>query len=205
MQENIKKFLFSVMLGSSAAIRKQLNEALSLIAATDFPSKWQVLLPELVQSLRSAAPGTQVAALDAMSSIFHPFRKSTIEQSNDTLEYCQTTAAAAVLETVEAAGGAAASAAGKREVLQQLCHVVRLGNDIVYSLNVYGLSIHMEQYTERWMKVWKAWLEFHDETLKEADSDVESAECDPGLLLLSDSCLCTVLHHAASWRACDCQ
>lgn len=169
--------MFTVVLGSSKAIRKQLNEGLSLIAASDFPLKWPALLPELVQSLSTPARGTQAAALDAMASIFEPFRKSTIEESNDTLEFCQETAAAAVLQTVEAAGEAVQAAAGKREVLQELCSVVRLGNEIVFSLNVFGLSITMAKMAERWMKVWKTWLEFHDESLKEADSDVESAEC----------------------------
>lgn len=176
VQDKIKEFLFSLVLRTSPAIRKQLNEALSIIATSDFPKKWKALLPELVNSVRSGTPGIQVAALDAMSSIFQPFRKSTIEESNETLEYCQIEAGAAVLDAVEAAGLAATVAAGKRDELQQLCALVRLGNDIVFSLNVYGLSIHMEQYADRWMKVWKAWLEMHDETLKEADGDVESAE-----------------------------
>eukprot|EP00892_Ulva_mutabilis_P007603 jgi/Ulvmu1/5214/UM022_0007.1 len=175
-KEQIKQFLFTVVLTSSSAIRKQLNEALSLIAASDFPHRWQALLPELVQSLGPGSPGTKIAVLDAMSSIFQPFRRSTIEESNDTLAYCQTTAAEAVLKTAEAAGEAAGHAAGKHDVLKQLCEIVRLSNEIVFSLNVYGLSIHMEKYAERWMKVWKAWLEFHDDSLKEEDSDVESAE-----------------------------
>lgn len=166
-----------MILSSTPAIRKQLNEALSLIAASDFPQKWQSLLPELVQSVSSESPGTTVAVLDAMSSIFQPFRQSTIEESNNTLAYCQTTSAQAVLQAVQAAGAAAAAAAGKRDLLKQLCEISRLGNDIVFSLNVYGLSIHMEQYADSWMKVWQAWLEFHDDSLKEEDGDVENAEC----------------------------
>lgn len=177
VQGQIKDNLFSLVLRTSPAIRKQLNEALSIIAASDFPKKWTTLLPELVNSVRNGTLEVQVAALDAMSSIFQPFRKSTIEESNETLDYCQTEAGAAVLDTVEKAGLAATAAAGKRDKLQQLCALVRLGNDIVFSLNVFGLSIHMEQYADRWINVWKAWLEMHDETLKEADGDVESAEC----------------------------
>jgi hypothetical protein len=73
---------------------------------------------------------------------------------------------------------AASTARGNKRAIHTVCTVVRLANDIVFSLNVYGLSIVMEQHMEAWLTVWKTWLEFHDACLVEADDDVESAECE---------------------------
>lgn len=72
-----------------------------------------------------------------------------------------------------------AAAAGNKEALTLLMRALRLGNDIFYSLNVFGLSETVEAQMEGWMKSWHQWLQFTDPCLKESDTDVESAECAP--------------------------
>jgi hypothetical protein len=78
---------------------------------------------------------------------------------------------------VQSMEAAAACAGTDRETLQSVCAVVRLGCDVVFSLNVHGLSLHMEQFAEPWMQAWKFWLDFHSDALNESDAEVESAEC----------------------------
>jgi hypothetical protein len=43
--------LVALMLDADRAVRKQLLEALSLIAAADFPRQWDTLLPDLGRQL----------------------------------------------------------------------------------------------------------------------------------------------------------
>jgi hypothetical protein len=75
----------------------------------------------------------------------------------------------------------ASTAGNDRGVLTQVCSVVRLGCDVLFSLNVHGLSLHMAEIAESWMKIWKQWLDFHNDVLNETDPDRESVECAPCL------------------------
>jgi hypothetical protein len=99
LQDDIKRHLFSIVIASPAGIRKQLNEALGIIAKSDFHEKWPALLPELVSNLDK--PGTQIAVLEAMAAVFHPMREMVIDDCNDTLDYCQKTAAGKVIAVVQ--------------------------------------------------------------------------------------------------------
>lgn len=77
--------------------------------------------------------------------------------------------------------GVAATAGNDKAALTAVCSVVRLGCDVLFSLNVHGLSLHMADLAESWMKIWKLWLDFHNDVLNETDPERESAECDPPL------------------------
>ena len=75
--------------------------------------------------------------------------------------------------------GVAATAGNDKDALTAVCSVVRLGCDVLFSLNVHGLSLHMAELAEPWMKIWKLWLDFHNDVLNETDPERESAECAP--------------------------
>lgn len=60
MQSDVKKHLVALMLSSEAAVRKQLSEALAIIAKADFPHLWPTLLPELVQQLQQGTEAVKV-------------------------------------------------------------------------------------------------------------------------------------------------
>jgi hypothetical protein len=181
--------------------------------------------------------------LGAVDAVFRTFRGTTIEEANDTLDYCQKAAAAPILATaevrlllpafrrpcfasshvhiaygvlavdmpnsrrqcqgalrqqrvsrersmifqlsrVQGVGAAAKQAAGDRATLEKACAVVRLACEALFSLNVFGLSVHMAELAPRWMAVWKEWLDFHADALAAPDADTESAECAPALSLL---------------------
>jgi hypothetical protein len=72
---------------------------------------------------------------------------------------------------------AAVQAAGDRAALTIICTAVRLANEIVFSLNSFGLSIVMADQAPAWLDVWKHWLEFHNALLASSHSDSESVEC----------------------------
>lgn len=99
LQEDIKRHLFTIVISAPANIRKQLNEALGIIAKSDFHERWPGLLPELVANLDK--PGTQIAVFEAMAAVFKPLREVTIDDCDETMDYCQKGAAAKVLEVVQ--------------------------------------------------------------------------------------------------------
>ena len=79
-------------------------------------------------------------------------------------------------KSVQSMSGAAAAAPGDAGALRQVCDAVRLCNEIVFSLNTFGLSIFMAELSPEWMAVWKEWLEFSTAALQ-ADADDESPQC----------------------------
>jgi hypothetical protein len=89
------------MLDSELQLRKQLSEALTVIARTDFNEKWGTLLPELVQNLQSGDLDKQIAVLESMAAVFSVFRETAIDESNDKLDYCQRCASEPVLKVAE--------------------------------------------------------------------------------------------------------
>ena len=60
--------------GSFEDIRQQLSQALSLMAASDFPGKWESLLPEIVKNLEGGDRETTSGMLLAANSILKRFR-----------------------------------------------------------------------------------------------------------------------------------
>lgn len=67
-REFIKQNITTIMLESSEHIQRQLSEAITIIAESDFPDKWETLLPELKNSIEH--PGTLLTA----HSIFRKYR-----------------------------------------------------------------------------------------------------------------------------------
>ena len=63
----MKRYLVVLMLKSEANVRKQLSEALAMIANADFPALWPGLLPELVSQLQSGSLPVKVC-----DRAFHP-------------------------------------------------------------------------------------------------------------------------------------
>lgn len=145
-----------------------------------------------------------------MDSIFRMFRTATIEEMNDTLDYCQKLAARPVLEcaqvrprlpptpppriataqatdrappSAQSMHAAADQAAGSRETLVKVCAAARLASEVVFSLNVFGLSMLMAELAAPWMESWKRWLAWHNDAAGSSDPDVESPEC-------ASACLC---------------
>ena len=86
------------MLLAPPSIRAQLSEALTIIATTDFPDKWQTLLPELREKLNTEDIDIIVGVLETISSVFKHFHTSYLDAGvNASLDYCQKTIAEPVL------------------------------------------------------------------------------------------------------------
>jgi len=75
-RNTIKVNIVSLMLNSPDVILKQLMEAISIISETDYPAKWETLLPELLQKLSSPDRKTINGILNTVHSIFKKYRRS---------------------------------------------------------------------------------------------------------------------------------
>jgi exportin-2 (importin alpha re-exporter) len=70
----IKNHLVELMCTVPPQIQAQCSEAISLIAAIDFPKQWDNLLPELIQKFSSPDPLIVCGVLETANSIFKKFR-----------------------------------------------------------------------------------------------------------------------------------
>lgn len=73
----------------------------------------------------------------------------------------------------------AAAAPGDKAPQEAACRAVQRACEALFSLNIFGLSLHMEGLMPAWLEVWRHWLDYTDASLKSADGDEESAECAP--------------------------
>ncbi|KAK2590053.1 importin-alpha export receptor [Conoideocrella luteorostrata] len=77
----IKERLIGLMISSPSNIQKQLGEAISVIADSDFWKRWDSLTQELVSRFSSSDPKTNVGVLEVAHSIFSRWRP--LERTND--------------------------------------------------------------------------------------------------------------------------
>lgn len=70
----IKSNILDLMISVPAGPRKQLGEAVALIANSDFPDRWPMLVPELISKLNPDTPAVNNAVLEVMHVIFERWR-----------------------------------------------------------------------------------------------------------------------------------
>lgn len=73
-KSQIKTHLITLMLASNRNVQLQLSEALTIICTTDFPDKWQNLIPELVSKFQCGDQVVLNGVLQTASSIFKRYR-----------------------------------------------------------------------------------------------------------------------------------
>ncbi|RKF55093.1 Importin alpha re-exporter [Golovinomyces cichoracearum] len=72
--ETIKKELIGLMISVPASLQSQLGEAISLIADSDFWTKWDTLVDDLVSRLTTDNPKVNAGVLEVAHSIFKRWR-----------------------------------------------------------------------------------------------------------------------------------
>ena len=140
-KDQIKGVLVGLMLSQPPRVAAQLGEALSLVAACDFPDRWPQLLPELVSKLASLEPAVVNGVLSCTDAIVYRFREQykTVELVKD-IKYVLGLLAVPLLELLKATGARLAGQEGQqasvaRQLLTTVLHVCR----IFYSLNYQEL------------------------------------------------------------------
>ena len=133
--------------GSFEDIRQQLSQALSLMAASDFPGKWESLLPEIVENLEGGDRETTSGMLLAANSILKRFRftyKSDALYSE--LKYVLGILAAPLTALLMRLGQALDVADDDQKCCKEVLESLRLACRIFYSLNWQDLPEFFEDH-----------------------------------------------------------
>ncbi|XP_066329040.1 exportin-2-like [Miscanthus floridulus] len=184
----IKTHLLQLLLTAPPLIQAQLSEALAAAAASDFPAKWESLLPSIVSSFGTAVNAGDIAAtnslLAAIVSLFSRFRNAFDNNAlRLDLKYCLDIFAAPLLEVFLFASRrlqAAATTANPLE-LRPVFECLRLSCEIFYSLNSIDLPEFFEDNMRQWMTEFRAFLTTSYPPPVEADGApdaLRAAVCD---------------------------
>ncbi len=145
--------------GSFEDIRQQLSQALSLMAASDFPGKWESLLPEIVKNLEGGDRETTSGMLLAANSILKRFRftyKSDALYSE--LKYVLGILAAPLTALLMRLGQALDVADDDQKCCKEVLESLRLACRIFYSLNWQDLPEFFEDHMAEWMGQFEKYL-----------------------------------------------
>jgi exportin-2 (importin alpha re-exporter) len=184
----IKAHLLQLLLTTPPLIQAQLSEALAAAAASDFPARWESLLPSIVSSLGTAVNAGDITAtnslLAAVVSLFSRFRNAFDNNAlRLDLKYCLDIFAAPLLEVFLFASRrlqAAATTANPLE-LRPVFECLRLCCEIFYSLNSIDLPEFFEDNMRQWMTEFQAFLTTSYPPPVEADGApdaLRAAVCD---------------------------
>ena len=140
-QEQIKGLITGLMLSTPPVVRSQLSEALSIISEHDFPARWQGLLPQLIDRLKSGDINTMNGVLETLNSIYKRYRNQLglSGKLNEELTYSQQLIVP-LWEALKSLSAALQSTSGDTPRTKQTLSNIRLVCRIFYSLNSPGLT-----------------------------------------------------------------
>jgi len=171
----VKTHLIDLMCKVPPDVQRQCGEAVSIIAAADFPEKWTDLLPGLVRKFASDDINVVVGCLTTASSILKRFR---YVQRNDELykvlayvlgelqepllQLFQVTSAA--VRAAAAVNPSPPGLAARVEALRIMCR-------IFFSLNWQDLPEYFEDHMGQWMEEFAAYLQLEIPGLVDSDEE----------------------------------
>lgn len=175
----IKSNLVELMCTVPPKIQSQCSEAISLIAAVDYPKKWDNLLPELLQKFQSEDQTVVNGCLETANSIFKRFRY--INRSDELYEDILYTLGKlqepllimfkATGQKVEAYKNDLRNLLPVMKTLHSLC-------GIFYSLNYQDLPEYFEDHIGEWMAEFAKYLSFDNKILLDEDEEDEPSPID---------------------------
>mmetsp|Transcript_22644 Transcript_22644/g.47061 ORF Transcript_22644/g.47061 Transcript_22644/m.47061 type:complete len:1004 (+) Transcript_22644:128-3139(+) len=177
----MKNHLVELMCTVPPQIQVQLGESISLIAASDFPSQWDNLLPDLISRLDNRDWSVVNGVLVTANSIFKRFR---YVQRSDALykdilyvlhrfQEPLTELFKAINAQLDAftAGNNVAELRPRLAALRTICR-------IFYSLNYQDLPEYFEDHMEEWMAGFAKHLEYVNPHLEDNDEENEPGPID---------------------------
>mmetsp|Transcript_22762 Transcript_22762/g.44700 ORF Transcript_22762/g.44700 Transcript_22762/m.44700 type:complete len:978 (-) Transcript_22762:250-3183(-) len=172
-REQIKANLLTLMCQVNRQVQVQLGEAIRIIGKSDFPNKWQSLLPDLTQKLGSTQDFTVIVGLlETANTLFKMFRD---EQASDDLflklKYCLEQFQAPLLVFFKQCTSMIEANANNQEALSNVFTAVRLLTRIFYSLNWQDLPEYFEEHIAEWMTEFHKLLVYENNILESDDED----------------------------------
>lgn len=128
------------MLSTPPVVRAQLSEALSIISEHDFPTRWQGLLPQLIERLKTGDANTINGVLETLNSIYKRYRSQFMSgKLNEELSYSQQLIVP-LWEALKGLSTELQSSSADVPKTRQILSSIRLVCRIFYSLNSPGLT-----------------------------------------------------------------
>ena len=178
-RHTIQTHLVELMCTVPPQIQAQISESVSLIAAVDYPHKWDTLLPQLIQQFNSTDQNVVSGVLKTANAIFKRFRY--VARSDDlyrvilyTLERIQQPLLTMFVNTgkaVEAFANDKAQLEPRFDQLRSMCR-------IFFSLNYQDLPEFFEDHMGDWMQEFAKYLQYTNPILVDADEEDEPSPID---------------------------
>ena len=168
----IKSHLVELMCTVPPQIKSQFSEAISLIAAIDFPQKWDNLLNDLIQKFNSPDPNIVSGVLLTANSILKRFRyKVRSDDLYTDLAYVLQRLQAPLLTLFKTIGAAIDSYANDAAQLKPRFDSLRSICRIFYSLNWQDLPEYFEDHMNEWMTEFAKYLNYKNPLLVDEDEE----------------------------------
>jgi exportin-2 (importin alpha re-exporter) len=178
-RNTIKSHLVELMCTVPPQIQAQISEAISLIAAVDYPKNWDNLVGELVQKMKSPDLAVVNGVLKTANSIFKRFRY--VGRGDElytvivyTLERIQQPLLVEFVRIGQAVEMFANDPAQLAPRLDALCSMCR----IFYSLNYQDLPEFFEDHMAEWMGEFAKYLQYKNPTLTDESEESEPSPVD---------------------------
>jgi exportin-2 (importin alpha re-exporter) len=175
----IKENLVQLMCEVPPSIQAQCAEAISLIAAIDFPSKWDSLLPTLIYRFRSDDPRIINGVLVTANSLFKSFRY--VQRSDKLYEhilYSLKHVQEPLLVLFKTTDRAVDAVLNDATFLKLRFESLRLICRIFFSLNYQDLPEFFEDTMGEWMTVFAKYLEYRNPLLTDDNEELEPSPID---------------------------
>lgn len=172
---SVKSALVGVMLSAPPAVRRQLSEALAVVAWHDFPDDWPELLPALAAKMQAASSGIRgsvgseelswsglIGVLETLEALFERYRhEARSDELFREILYSLRTVQQSLLQVFEALCGVVLQPPQTQQqwleqALAALLHVC----EIFYSLNFQDLPEFFEDHMREWMRRFDQLLQY---------------------------------------------
>jgi len=178
-RKTIKDHVVQLMCTVPPQIQAQVSEAINLIAAIDFPGRWDTLLPQLVSQFGSPDPAVVNGVLQTIAGIFKRFRYvARSDELYTTILYSLKHVQAPLLQLFTETGNAVDAYANdpaqltpRLESLCKMCH-------IFYSLNYQDLPEFFEDHIKDWMAQFSKYLRYKNPCVTDDDEETEPGPID---------------------------
>mmetsp|Transcript_13898 Transcript_13898/g.41394 ORF Transcript_13898/g.41394 Transcript_13898/m.41394 type:complete len:969 (+) Transcript_13898:177-3083(+) len=155
--------------GAFGDVKQQLSQALTLIAASDFPAKWPDLLPEIVQNLRSSDKNTLSGMLLIANSVLKRFRHAYKSDAlYGELKYVLDALSAPLTALFLRLGQELNASSDDGPSCALLLDSLRLACRVFFSLNWQDLPEFFEDHIAEWMGQFELHLAYENSALQRA-------------------------------------
>jgi exportin-2 (importin alpha re-exporter) len=179
----VKQHIVDLMCRMPETIQKQLIEALTTIGEYDFPHKWDNLLVELVQKLKTESDWqVRNGVLMTANTIFKRFRN--VFKSDSLfreLKHCLEAFQEPLLQFFQQTGSLLRTPGLQKQELLHVMSALRTMCRIFYSLNWQDIPEYFEDNIATWMNEFLFYFNYENPALVVADNEDEP---DPIDLLL---------------------